>query len=62
MRSFLIASAAALALLATAPGALAQTPKQGGAATVTFNNDLTSTADIGNDNRACGGHVFKNRV
>jgi oligopeptide transport system substrate-binding protein len=42
MRSFLIASAAALALLATAPGALAQTPKQGGAATVTFNNDLTT--------------------
>ena len=42
MRSFLIASAAALALLATAPAALAQSPKQGGAAVVTFNNDLTT--------------------
>src|ERR1044071_2789108 len=44
MRAFLIASAAALALFATAPAALSQTPKQCGAATVTFNNDLTTLA------------------
>jgi oligopeptide transport system substrate-binding protein len=42
MRAFLIASTAALALVATAPAALAQSPKQGGAAIVTFNNDLTT--------------------
>src|SRR5689334_24169835 len=42
MRAFLIATAAALALFATAPAALAQSPKQGGAAVVTFNNDLTT--------------------
>lgn len=42
MRSLLIASAAVLALAVTAPAALADTPKQGGAAVVTFNNDLTT--------------------
>src|SRR6476661_9643333 len=42
MRAFLIATAAALALFATAPAVLAQSPKQGGAAVVTFNNDLTT--------------------
>src|SRR6188474_322735 len=42
MRAFLIASAAALALVAAAPFAVAQAPKQGGAAVVTFNNDLTT--------------------
>src|SRR6476619_2749776 len=42
MRAFLIASAAALALFATAPASLAQSPNQGGAAVVTFNNVLTT--------------------
>jgi ABC-type transport system substrate-binding protein len=42
MQRFLIAAAAALALAAAAPFAAAQTPKQGGAAVVTFNNDLTT--------------------
>src|ERR1700752_2341850 len=42
MRAILIASVAALALCATAPAALAQSPKKGGAAVVTFNNDLTT--------------------
>jgi ABC-type transport system substrate-binding protein len=42
MNRILISAAAALALVAAAPYALAQTPKQGGAATVTFNNDLTT--------------------
>ena len=42
MRAFLISTAAAFALLAAAPAALAQSPKQGGAAVVTFNNDLTT--------------------
>ncbi len=38
----LLISAAALALCFAAPAALAATPKQGGAATITFNNDLTT--------------------
>ena len=42
MRAFLISTAAAFALLATAPAVLAQSHKQGGAAVVTFNNDLTT--------------------
>jgi ABC-type transport system substrate-binding protein len=42
MNRILISAAAALALVAAAPYALAQAPKQGGAATVTFNNDLTT--------------------
>jgi ABC-type transport system substrate-binding protein len=42
MRTLLIASAAALALIASTPAALAQNPKQGGSAVVTFNNDLTT--------------------
>jgi peptide/nickel transport system substrate-binding protein len=42
MRAFLISTAAAFALLAAAPAVLAQSPKQGGAAVVTFNNDLTT--------------------
>lgn len=42
MKRFLISAAAALALVAAAPYALAQEPKQGGAAVVTFNNDLTT--------------------
>jgi len=42
MRAFLISTAAAFALLASAPAVLAQSPKQGGAAVVTFNNDLTT--------------------
>jgi ABC-type transport system substrate-binding protein len=42
MKSILISAAAALALLAVAPNAFAQAPKQGGTAVVTFNNDLTT--------------------
>jgi ABC-type transport system substrate-binding protein len=42
MNRILISAAAALALVAAAPYALAQAPKQGSAATVTFNNDLTT--------------------
>src|SRR6476620_12602046 len=42
MRAFLISTAAALALLASAPSVLASMPKQGGAAVITFNNDLTT--------------------
>lgn len=42
MKKLLISAAAAVALLAAAPVALAQAPKQGGAATITFNNDLTT--------------------
>ncbi|HKG72691.1 MAG TPA: ABC transporter substrate-binding protein [Aestuariivirgaceae bacterium] len=42
MKRILISAAAALALVAAAPYALAQAPKQGGAAVVTFNNDLTT--------------------
>jgi oligopeptide transport system substrate-binding protein len=42
MNRILISAAAALALVAAAPYALAQAPTQGGAAVVTFNNDLTT--------------------
>jgi oligopeptide transport system substrate-binding protein len=42
MKRILISAVAALALMAAAPLALADAPKQGGAATVTFNNDLTT--------------------
>jgi oligopeptide transport system substrate-binding protein len=42
MRRILISAVAALALWAAAPLALADAPKQGGAATITFNNDLTT--------------------
>ena len=42
MRAFLISTAAAFALLSAAPSVLAESPKQGGAAVVTFNNDLTT--------------------
>jgi oligopeptide transport system substrate-binding protein len=42
MKRILILAAAGLALMAAAPCALAQAPKQGGAAVVTFNNDLTT--------------------
>ena len=40
--SFILATAAALALGGGVPGAGATSPKQGGAAVVTFNNDLTT--------------------
>jgi oligopeptide transport system substrate-binding protein len=42
MKKLLISAVAAVALLAAAPTAWAQAPKQGGAATITFNNDLTT--------------------
>ena len=42
MKRILISAVAALALMAAAPLALADAPKQGGAATITFNNDLTT--------------------
>src|SRR3954466_1897196 len=42
MKGLLISAAAALALLAAAPLALADAPKQGGSAVITFNNDLTT--------------------
>jgi ABC-type transport system substrate-binding protein len=42
MNRISISAAAALALLATAPYVAAQASKQGGAAVVTFNNDLTT--------------------
>jgi ABC-type transport system substrate-binding protein len=42
MKRTLISAVAAFALLAAAPLALADAPKQGGAATITFNNDLTT--------------------
>jgi ABC-type transport system substrate-binding protein len=42
MKRTLISAAAALALVAAAPYAFAQAPKQGGAAVITFNNDLTT--------------------
>ena len=42
MRRILISAVAALALWAAAPLAFADAPKQGGAATITFNNDLTT--------------------
>ena len=41
MKRILLSAAAAIALIAAGP-ALAQTPKQGGDAIVTFNNDLTT--------------------
>ena len=41
MKRLLISAAAAVALIAAVP-ALAEMPKQGGAAVVTFNNDLTT--------------------
>ena len=42
MKKLLISAVAALALMAAAPLAMADAPKQGGAATITFNNDLTT--------------------
>jgi len=42
MKRILISAVAAIALMAAAPLALADAPKQGGAATITFNNDLTT--------------------
>ncbi len=42
MKRLLISAAAALALVVAAPTAFADAPKQGGAATITFNNDLTT--------------------
>ena len=42
MKKLLISAVAALALLAAAPLAMADAPKQGGQATITFNNDLTT--------------------
>ena len=42
MKKLLISAVAAAALFAAAPLAMADTPKQGGAATITFNNDLTT--------------------
>ncbi len=42
MKRLLISAVAAVALFAAAPAAMADAPKQGGAATITFNNDLTT--------------------
>ena len=42
MKKTLFAAAAAIAIFAAAPLAIAQTPKQGGSVVVTFNNDLTT--------------------
>jgi len=42
MKKLLISAVAAIALMATAPLAMADAPKQGGQATITFNNDLTT--------------------
>ena len=42
MKRILISAVAAFTLWAAAPLALADAPKQGGAATITFNNDLTT--------------------
>ncbi len=42
MKKLLMSATAALALFMAAPVGLAQEPKQGGAVTVTFNNDLTT--------------------
>jgi len=42
MKKLLISAVAAMALMATAPLAMADAPKQGGQATITFNNDLTT--------------------
>jgi oligopeptide transport system substrate-binding protein len=42
MKRLLISAVAALAMAVAAPAAFAAAPKQGGAATITFNNDLTT--------------------
>jgi ABC-type transport system substrate-binding protein len=42
MKRLLIAAVAAAALVAASPASFADTPKQGGSATITFNNDLTT--------------------
>jgi oligopeptide transport system substrate-binding protein len=42
MKKLLISAVAALALMVAAPLAMADAPKQGGQATITFNNDLTT--------------------
>jgi len=42
MKRLLISAVPAVALFAAAPMTMAATPKQGGAATITFNNDLTT--------------------
>ena len=42
MKRLLISAVAALAMVIAAPAAFAAAPKQGGAATITFNNDLTT--------------------
>ena len=42
MKKLLISAVAAIALMAAAPLAMADAPKQGGQATITFNNDLTT--------------------
>ena len=42
MKKVLVTAAAVLALVIAAPFVAAQAPKQGGAAVVTFNNDLTT--------------------
>lgn len=42
MKKLLLTAVASLAILAAAPLAQAETPKQGGGAVITFNNDLTT--------------------
>ncbi len=42
MKRILISAVAALAMVIAAPAVFAAAPKQGGAATITFNNDLTT--------------------
>lgn len=42
MKHVLISAAALLAIILAAPSTFADAPKQGGAATITFNNDLTT--------------------
>src|SRR4051794_8102066 len=42
MKRILISTAAAVALMLAAPAVFAEAPKQGGSATITFNNDLTT--------------------
>ena len=42
MKRLLISAVAAFAMVIAAPAAFAAAPKQGGAATITFNNDLTT--------------------
>lgn len=42
MKKLLISAVAAFAIVAAAPAAFGDAPKQGGAATITFNNDLTT--------------------